>query len=264
MYELIPLCSPLERTFWWGGYPWYPISPTRRVLSLGDKQIGRAIFKRQTAEEVQTGEIERNWVVDLPYILKYINLNAEEEFIKKKDMVEADNDPLISGKKKTLKLAEDVPHDPEVEVFETDILPIGQQVRVQLDKPVEVTKGDKLHGRFRETDIRFSTQLYTIYNTIIQDNMPAMYIVQLDNKIIPVAYTRNQLQVIDKVVKPSEDLISKKKQMEVKEILDKKIINGRVHYLIKWNRKGEEDSYEPRTTLINEIPDMIKEYEKTH
>jgi hypothetical protein len=94
--------------------------------------------------------------------------------------------------------------------------------------------------------------------------MPAMYIVQLDNKIIPVAYTRNQLQVIDKVVKPSEDLISKKKQMEVKEILDKKIINGRVHYLIKWNRKGEEDSYEPRTTLINEIPDMIKEYEKTH
>ena len=233
------------------------------LVEARNKQISRAIFKRQTAEEILTGEIERNWVDDLPYILKYINMNAKDDFKEKLKAVEQEIQPLLKGT--YMRYQTPTPKAPEVEVFTTEAYKFGQKVRVQLDKPIS-TKGDKLHGRFRVTDIRFSPDVYTIDNIIIQDGQPIMYIVKntKTNEVLPVAYTTNQLLPIDKIIKPSEDIQSKKSKYIVEKILDKKTDpkDKRVYFYVKWKNYSEKEStWEPRSNLINEVPDLIKEYD---
>ncbi len=51
--------SPVERTFWWGGYPWYPFSPTRRVLSLGENLAYEFVFQ---FSELRATPVARSWL----------------------------------------------------------------------------------------------------------------------------------------------------------------------------------------------------------
>ena len=46
----------------------------------------------------------------------------------------------------------------------------------------------------------------------------------------------------------------------IENIIDKKTIKNRVHYEVKW--KGySETTFEPRTTLLVDVPDLVKEFE---
>ena len=56
-----------------------------------------------------------------------------------------------------------------------NIYDIGTKVRVKLDNPI----GNKLHGKFRNSDIRFSKEVHTITDIILSpeldDSNKALY-----------------------------------------------------------------------------------------
>jgi len=241
------------------------------IVEARNKQIGRALFKRQSAEELITGEVERNWIDDLPFILKYINENAKLAYKEKVKRVSAS--PKAPRLKAETKLVVPVRNNKlyEIDVYDnTNVLPFGQTVRIKLDKPIETANDKKLSGTFRATDIRWSKELYEIHNVIIQDGQPTMYIVRNkissktnENKILPVGYTIQQLQVVNKIVKPSDSLLSKKKALrlfEVEKIIGKEKKKGRYYYNVKF-KYDPVPQWLPKTQLMKEIPDMIKEFD---
>jgi hypothetical protein len=110
-----------------------------------------------------------------------------------------------------------------------------------------------------------------IKQVIIEPNQPPMYLVSvIDDETRTdhsCAYTKNELlPVKENEIAPRESAIrpTKKGKQElyyVDKVLDKKTVKNRIYYLIKF--KGiKEPSWEPKTSLIKFIPDMINEYEE--
>ena len=96
-----------------------------------------------------------------------------------------------------------------------------------------------------------------------------MYIVDDDDS---TAYTKKQLQPVnDNDSQPSDSVILPIKKIndqdayEVEAILDKKKIKNKIHYFVKWKGfNSRSNSWEPRTNLIEDVPDLIKEYEQNN
>jgi hypothetical protein len=137
-----------------------------------------------------------------------------------------------------------------------DLLPEGTKVRTQLDKPVNYVDGKPEIGNFRKADIRWSKEIKTITRFYLRPNQPPLYQVDNDSK---VAYSRYQLQV----VKPDEVLPTMRDGGEqyAQRITNKKVEKGRVFLEVEWEDKSR--TYQPRSQLIKEIPDMVKEFEKS-
>ena len=106
---------------------------------------------------------------------------------------------------------------------------IGDKVRVALDEPRSVAGNDKLHGKFRSSDIRWSVKPTTINNILIHENQPILYTVDGHKN---VGYTRERLQVVNEPEnKPPEKII---KLFIPEKFMDKRKVNNRVEYLVKW------------------------------
>lgn len=224
------------------------------MVERKNQQIGTMLFKRMTAEELLTGEPARGWTDDLPEIIKEINKK-----IKKR-------------KPRTINMENIPDREWKCEGDACDALEQGTKVRVALDAPIDVATGKRLPGKFRDSDIRWTIKTHTIMQTIIQPGQPPMYLVDKANGEVDhsAAYTRNQLQVVPKNEKlPDKSLIRGTKtkgvtKYIVEKILDKKKEKGKVYYLVKWKGFSNKDNtWEPRTNLIIDVPDMIKEYEKS-
>lgn len=151
-----------------------------------------------------------------------------------------------------------------------DMIEQGTKVRVMLDAPVNVHDSKKLHGRFRETDIRWNIKPKTVMKTLLAPGNPPMYLLDNDKGEVDyrTSYTKNQLQIIPKdEKKPVEsDIAGQKvdgqKRWIVEKIIDRKKIKNRVFFVVKW--KGFKDpTEEPRATLIKQIPEMVKEFEQS-
>ena len=177
-----------------------------------NKTIGKALFERMTAEELITGKESTHWVKDLKPVLESINKRAKITFTAKLKRIKKYDEPIITD----------------------DIFMFGQHVRVILDKPKD-TFGKKLHGTFRATDIRFSTDIYEIDNIILNDGLPPLYIVKniKTDEIKPVAYTKNQLQAVNTTpIEPPKEVIRNDniKVFIIKDIDDKRIFKKLVQY----------------------------------
>ena len=61
-----------------------------------------------------------------------------------------------------------------------NIYDIGTKVRVKLDNPI----GNKLHGKFRNSDIRFSKEVHTITDIILSPHQPPLYELDDSNKAL--------------------------------------------------------------------------------
>ena len=220
--------------------------------------ITKALFMRMTAQELLTNESSLEWVDDLKHVLKAINQEAIRTFNEKKKRIEKYDEPIFTKGNE-------------------DLLQFDEKVRIQLDKPVDVMNR-KLHGNnFRATDIRWSTQVYHVFNIILQDGQPPMYIVALDNKPLPVGYTRNQLQVVEGLEKPPNTVIrakpkpvietetrgkpkqpivtetrGKPKQPIVTEIVGKRMLNNRVQYLTKFEGFVKPKYISRQELILNE------------
>jgi hypothetical protein len=122
------------------------------------------------SEELVTGEVSRQWVSDLPGLVKVINKNLPPPITK------PESDELLGSK------------------FGGNMIPIGTRVRVQLDHPRDTVKGNYLPGKFRSSDIRWSPDVTRIEQILLKPGFPPMYLVADDDKL--VSRTKNQLQIV--------------------------------------------------------------------
>ena len=210
------------------------------VVEALNKKIATALFKRMTAQELLTGDKSVEWVDDLPVIIKAINKNIHYKPPK------ADG-PVCSGDS-------------------CQLLEIGTKVRRILDYPIDTHNEKRVHGKFRASDIRWHPEIRTIKNILLTTGQPPLY--QLDDGKDGidqrVAYTKQQLQVVDKneELPPPKVIRGKPKTYKVEKIIGKKKIKGKIYYKVKWLGYPEEEStWEPRTNLIEDVPDLVKEYE---
>ena len=115
-------------------------------------------------------------------------------------------------------------------------------------------QGDKLHGKFRAGDVRWSKQVHTITDYFLRPGQPPMY--QIDNRN-DVAYTIYQLQEVNNdEVRPST---KGQKKWIVKQLLERKKIKNKIYFDVLWSDGSK--TTEPRSNLIKDIPDMVREFE---
>ena len=77
------------------------------------------------------------------------------------------------------------------------ILKVGTEVRLALDKPMDLVSGKRLHGVWKASDIRWTQDYYKIYGIVFSSGNPPQYVVKDDkgNVKTNVIYTRQQLQI---------------------------------------------------------------------
>jgi hypothetical protein len=221
------------------------------IVERKNRDIGKLLFKRMVAEELQTNVVSKAWVDYLPTVIDQINKNTKK------------------NRKRTLnkKLTVD---DYQCDGDACILIDQGTKVRVALDTPINVYDNSKLKGRFRETDIRFSIKPRTVMKTLVAPGNPPMYLLDKPNGDVDysVAYTKNQLQIIpEKEEVPKEALIQgvKEKGVQkyyVEKLLERKKINNKIMFKIKW--KGfKSPTWEPRALLIKDIKDLVLDFERS-
>lgn len=202
--------------------------------------IGKQLFMRMASQEMLTGKPSTEWIKDLPNLIKSMNKKFSKPPLNTQQLLK------ISNPQRDLK---------------QDIIPLNTLVRVKLDEPKNIT-GEKLHGKFRATDHRWSIEQYHIKNILFDPIEPVMY--ELDQKLKPhqkVAYTRNQLQIVNpKEEDPPYDKVVRTKNKDnmyiIKNILDHRKNRGQDQYLIWW--KGFPKS-ESSWVSKKEIPKSVLE-----
>ena len=203
-----------------------------------NQMIAKALFLRMTAQELKTGEVSTEWVEFLPTVIKLLN----ERLQKNNKKVDVSNKPIKTNK------------------ANKELLTEGTKVRVFLDEPRNVHDNTKLHGKFRTSDIRWEVQPTVIKQIILRPDTPPMYITE---KYPHTTYLREQLQVVPENEKAPPDSMLKK--FVVEKILKKRKNKNRIEYLVKWKGySSDQNTWEPRTKLIKDVPDLIKEFDKNN
>lgn len=146
------------------------LTPVDRICALLGKYLNKVIL----SEELKTGKLNVNaWKKHLGKLVAILN----ESYTK--TPVDVENlDPDIKGK--------------------SDVIDIDTKVRISLEKPIEYVTGKQLFGKFRASDIRWSKQIYTIYQILLNPSQPIMYLLKdaNDKLLKDVAFTAFELQVV--------------------------------------------------------------------
>jgi hypothetical protein len=214
------------------------------LAERANQTIGTALHRRMTAEELLTGETSRKWTEDLPKLVKLLNKRA------------ANRKP---GK---------WPDDPVCNGDSCNALDIGTKVRVMNEAPTDPITGQSLPGKFRSTDIRWNVKPRVIRDILLKPGYPPLYFLDGPigkNKIEPITYTKNQLQVIhDNEQYPDLKVIrGKPATYRVEKIIDKKRIKNRIYYTIKWFGVPKT-TLEPRTELIKDVPQLVRDFDNNN
>jgi hypothetical protein len=218
-------------------------SRMQALAERANQNIGTALMKRMSAQELLTHQLDTQWVADLPVVIKALNKRTE-------------------GKTKPY------PDHPVCSGSACKLIPVGTLVRVVLDKPRELVTNAKLHGRFRDSDLRWDPVVHVVRQILLKPGQPPMYLVDGTsgpNKILPVAYTRNQLQII-----PPDEQYPDKKVIRgtpdtyvIEKLIDRRKHKGRIQFLVKWaGHPADDNSWEPRTEIKKVAPVYLEAYEK--
>jgi hypothetical protein len=206
--------------------------------------IGKAIMMRQHAESMITQKETTHWVKYFPDLIKAVNDRFHHKPFTDESLYKKYGDPW---KEKQI------------------ILPIGTRVRIQLTEPKDF-KERGIKGHFRAGDIRFGQDIYKIVNYVFDPHAPVLY--KINKKLKPhehVAYTRNQLQVvedneIDVSAKELGVKIPSDGEYAISKLIDKRTRGNRTEYLVHW--KGYpigEATWEYRSKLPKSF---IEKFEK--
>jgi len=215
-------------------------SRSQAVVESLNLLIGRSLMIKQRNDEIATGEFNTEWRDDLPIIIDTYN-----QFVKEKEEKREAQD------KPTRK--EEMYEDMTIEVPDK-VYEIGQKVFIPLDKP-ENFKGKRLKGNFRAGDLRHEVESRKITDILIGD--PTVYRVE---GVPNAVYTYEMLLKDTGKSKPKPT----KDKYEVEKIVNKRKVNNRVEYLVKWkNYNNTFNQWIKRTQLINQVPDLIAEYEES-
>lgn len=215
------------------------------IVERKNQMIGSVIHKIHKSIEQLTGNTTSEWVNILPFIIKEINNLARKNRNNKPTKDKA----LVGDTNSMLKE--------------------GDRVRVILEEPKDVLINKKLHGRFRSSDIRWEPKERIVRKVLLKPNNPVLYLLDGNfgkNKIEPVAYTRNQLQLIPKnEKKPDREILKffkdNKDVYEIEKIVDYVDEDGVRWFEVKW--KGQRDtSWQTRTKLYEDVPRLVTNFEK--
>ena len=192
----------------------------------------------QTSIEQLTHEPCKEWVTILPKIVKEYNKIVHENYKKPKE----------SG----------------IPKGSSTILLKGTKVRIQLDNPIDSAKLERLHGRFRSSDIRWDPEVKEITEIYLTPDKPPLYEVDNNNK---VAYTKAQLQVVDNDEQdpPAKKLLPRQKKFVIKKVLERRPKGSSYEYKVSY--KGYDSSYDlwqDRNFLLTQIPDFLKKFDDKH
>ena len=225
------------------------------LVEQRNKIIGEAIHMHQTAAEQVRGETVKDWVHLLPDILEVINESASARYAKREDKERNERQdnggapPLIRAQGESKR-----------------ILNEGTLVRHQLDNPQDFVSGKRNHGGFRAGDTRWSADTFTIDKVLLAPGQPVRYVIDDD----PVTYTRNQLQVVKESDEPDARAmglkLDNKDLLQVKELVAREKRGRAVFFKVRWVGfpKEEDQTFESRASLMKQIPDMVREFEKKH
>jgi hypothetical protein len=141
-----------------------------------------------------------------------------------------------------------------------NLLNVGDHVRIALDNPQDL-EGKRLFGKFRSSDIKWTPDVYVITDVLVCPNMPIMYKTNKDKH----ARTYQQLlkvrtNIEDQPILPIGDV--EENRYEVEKLLNRKIENKKVYYLVKWKHYPKtKATWEDRKELLKDVPNLIKKYE---
>ena len=200
------------------------------LVEYYNKIYGRILYMQMNVDELETGEPSTSWVDLLPNLIKSFNKHLTREPKDYKD----DKTLLNSLKQK-------------------DNFKIGDFVHVALEKPKNIVDGKRLHGNFRETDLKFTVKPHEIIDYYFRPDIPLMYIVEGFDKN---AFAKNELKIIkDNNNKPVP------RKYTVEKIVNKIKKNNKYFYVVKWKNHNEV-SYEPIDRLKQDVPDIVEEFEQ--
>jgi hypothetical protein len=199
--------------------------------------LGRVLFMRMFSQELLTGDISKEWVDDLPLIVKKMNEKYSHPPYTDEQLLNKFN---------------------PWEDLKQEMIPIGTRVRVILDEPRNI-QDDKLIGKFRDTDHRWTKEVYKVIDYVFDPHQPIMY--KVDKPLKPyerVAYTAKQLQVVGEEDDPDPMVIrGKPEQYVVKRLLDKRKFKGKTQYLVHWKgyNKDTDHTWEDGKNLPKNVVD---------
>jgi hypothetical protein len=203
--------------------------------------IGRTLMRRMVAEELLTKEKSVEWLEYLPKIIKLMNQTYQLKQIK--NMKPA----VIMADVKTNKAS-------------TDLLEEGQEVRYQLDKPVDTLNHKRLHGGFREGDVRWSVKPVKILRIQMVPNQPVFYKLQG----LTALYTKPQIQPVSAESKLPPASVQIKFIIE-KLVGRKETKAGSVSFKVRWQGyEPKDDTWKKREDLMKEVPHIVEGYEKAN
>ena len=135
--------------------------------------ISKPLLRRMLAAELLTNKPDLKWVQYLPTVLNFLNKRfkrTDRQILK----LQKDNDVLLP-----------------VDKFNAELLEVGQKVRYLLDKPIDHTTKKRLHGTFRQGDVRWSKPETIEELKLIPAQLPLYKITNRTNW-----FTKDQLQPI--------------------------------------------------------------------
>lgn len=144
------------------------------LVEAKNKKIGKLLFMVQTNKELTTNKENREWIKILPEVVKF--LNKKQVFMNEK--IKRKNPTKFFMSKES-----------------TNLYNIDDNVRVKLDYPINVVTGKALGTSFRDTDIRFSKEIYKIKDVVLQPNQPPLY--EINNNKPNTLYSYYQLQKVN-------------------------------------------------------------------
>ncbi len=214
-----------------------------RQIALVERKnqiIGKVLFMRMYAQELLTHQVSTEWVSDLPFVIKKMNDRYSHPVYTDEDLFKRFN-PW-----KDLK---------------QEMIPLGANVRVKLDEPRDIANS-KLHGKFRESDQRWTKEIYQITNYRFDPHQPILY--EINKPLKPnekVTYTAKQLQVVDENEQdPSLSVIrGNPEYYAVKKLIGKRIRSRKVQYLVWWKGYPQSESTWQNASDLPELPIKIFE-----
>lgn len=151
------------------------------LINTACKTIGTVIFKYQLGVELDTKKPYKNWHTVYRKIIDILNEHT----------------------KKNTKLATPASDKDKINILhnrDKNILKIGDHVRLSQVHPVDFTTGQKLIGKLRSTDPKWSKQIYVITDYYLPNNSVPLYRIKTvdTNKIIDTYFTKEQLMLTQK------------------------------------------------------------------
>ena len=221
--------------------------------------LGRILNNYMSEKELETGQIYTNWLEILPTVIKELNAYREKSMPDNIYDQRYPNFEIVGKKVKTKNKSEskkisinnlfDGKTDGHIYEETSPKYNVGQMVYRKLDKPKNMLGHNQTTENFREGDVRWEINEPRKIKRILYFNTQPYYRYIL-NDVPNVSYPESELR-------PSLD---EEEKYIIQSIKSKKKIKGKIYYEIKW-KDYSKTTWEPRSELIKDIPDLINEYE---